>query len=148
MSFNPFRDRWPFGRTSTGYPHSLKDLAEDVSFEEVKEPAKKTIDKAARTKQLADEIQSKTSDLMKQNPIQALHVVVMFSAGAHWADEHSVSDFPTTAERNAAMRKEITRMLEVANEKGERNIMFDAISTALFANGAHWADENPAPTIN
>lgn len=95
MSFNPFRDRWPFGRTSTGYPHSLKDLAKDVPFEEVTEPAKKIIDEAARAKQIDDEIQSKTSDLMKQSPISALHVVVMFSAGAHWADEHPVCDFPT-----------------------------------------------------
>lgn len=38
-------------------------------------------------------------------------------------------------------------MLEGANDKGERSLMFDALSTALFADGARWADKNPAPTI-
>lgn len=89
MSFNPFRGRWPFGHTSTDYSNSLKDLAEDVPFVEVEEPSKKPqIDTKARAEQLAKASQEKVSELMEKSPVAALHVLVLFTAGAQWADEH------------------------------------------------------------
>lgn len=148
MSFNPFRGRWPFGRTSTGYPHSLKDLAEDVPFVEVEEPSKKPqIDTKARAEQVSKASREKVSEFMEKSPVAALHVLIMFSAGAQWADEHPESDFNNRPERVSALRTEVDTMLAGASGSNDRDFMFDAISYAIFADGVHWADKHPAPTL-
>lgn len=148
MSFNPFLGHWPFGRTSTGHPHSLKDLAEDVPFEEVEEPSKKPqIDKKARAEQVAKASEEKVSELMEKSPLAAFHALIMFSAGAKWGDEHPESDFNNRPERVSAMRAEVNSMLDEAIASDTRDFMLDAISHVIFASGVQWADKHPAPTL-
>lgn len=145
MFLNPFHGRWPFfGATDKKF--HLRELAEEVPFEELHETEKKAIDMTARAAQIAKELESKTSALLERSPFYALHVIAMFKAGATWADEHPVSDFNNRAERAAAMRNQLKNMLEGANAADD--YMFEALSYAIFADGAHWADNNPAPTIS
>lgn len=146
MSFNPFRDSWPFGRTSTGYPRSFKDNAEDVPFEEVKYPAKeRVIDEHARAAQIADAVLKETEDIMRKSPISGLLVASLFVSRAKWSDDNPVSKFSSDAERTSAMAKEVEQMQNAAEPSVRGDLMFSMILFMAFSKGAKWADQNPAP---
>lgn len=151
MSFNPFNGRMPFfGGRPSSFGMDLSDIAEDVPFEEVKsEPtkARPQIDKVARAAQVSAEVMSRFETLMEKDPINALLVSVLFSDGAKWADKHPVSEFGSVEAWKAAQRKKVADMLNEIPAAKKADAFIVMLHHAMFAEGAQWAIEIPAPTI-
>ena len=144
---NPFYGRWPFSSFGAESRKSrLHDLAEDVSFEEVKEsPKEPVIDEDARAAQIAAAALKETEDLMKKSPVSGLVATSLFVAGAKWSDENPANKFGSKAERTLAMAKEIEQMQEQAEPSSRRDLMFSMILFMAFSKGATWAESHPAP---
>ncbi len=151
MRFNPFNGRKPFfgGRPSFS-GMDLSDVAEDVPFEEVKSEhtkAQPQIDKVARGAQVSAEAMSRFEPLMEKDPMFALMVSVIFSAGAKWADKHPVSEFGSVEAWKAAQRKKTADMLNEIPAAKRADAFIVMLHHAMFAEGAQWAVETPAPTL-
>lgn len=149
MCFNPFK--WslrdlPDLELKTK-KSKLQDRAEDISFEEVKESSKKQpkIDEKKRAEQICKAAEEKTSGLMEKNPISGLLHMTTFMVGANWADEHPLSSYKYSSDWMAAQHEEVQRLVNKAS--GHKDYLFEAIVFATFANGAMWANDNPAPTL-
>ncbi len=129
-------------------PHNskLQDRAEDISFEEVKEETKEQpkIDEKARTKQIADAVDARLSDLVKKNPMAGLMYITSFITGANWADEHPLSNYNDRTAWLEAQHDEVQKLVKGASIKDH---LFEAVLFATFADGAMWANDNPAPTL-
>lgn len=135
-------------------PHNskLQDRAEDISFEEVKVETKEQqtkeqpkIDEPARAKQIAKAIDERVSELVKKSPSSGLLYITAFIAGANWADEHPRSNYNDRTAWIAAQHEEVQRLVKGASIS--KDYLFEAILFATFADGAMWANDNPAPTL-
>lgn len=140
-------------RSFMGFPpkpnnSKLQDRAEDISFEEVKESTTEQpkIDEAARAKQISKAIDERVSELVKKNPVGGLLSITAFSFGANWADEHPQSNYNDRTAWIAAQHEEVQKLLNGAHIS-KKDYLFEAILFATFADGAMWANENPAPTL-
>ncbi|MDE7136607.1 MAG: hypothetical protein K2N91_08230 [Muribaculaceae bacterium] len=151
MNFNFFNGRMPFfgGRPSFS-GMDLSDIAEDVPFEEVKSEQTKTqhkIDEVARGAQVSAVTMSRFGSFLEKAPMTALLLAVIFSAGAKWADQHPVSEFGGIEEWRAAQRKKIADMINELPDERKADAFIVMLHHAIFAEGAQWAIETPAPTI-
>lgn len=148
MCFNPFGgSRWPFFGSEPKTKNSkLQDRAEDISFEEVKESTTEQpkIDEKARAKQIADAVDARLSDLVQKNPMAGLMYVTSFITGANWADEHPLSNYNNRTAWLEAQHDEVQMLVKKASIKDR---LFETILFATFADGAMWANDNPAPTL-
>lgn len=149
MSFNPFR--WslsdlPDLKLNTK-KSNLQDRAEDISFEEVKESTNEQpkIDKEKRAEQICKAVEEKMSGLMEKSPIAGLLHMTTFIVGANWADEHPLSSYKDLSDWMAAQYEEAQKLVNKAS--GHKDYLFEPIVFATFANGAIWANDNPAPTL-
>lgn len=149
MCFNPFK--WslrdlPDLELKTK-KSKLQDRAEDISFEEVKESSKKQpkIDEKKRAEQIGKAVEEKISGLMEKSPISGLLHMTTFMVGANWADEHPLSNYKDRSDWMAAQHEEVQKIVNKAS--GHKDYFFEAIVFATFADGAMWANDNPAPTL-
>lgn len=149
MCFNPFSgSRWPFiGCAPETKKSKLQDRAEDISFEEVKESTKEEtkIDEDARARQISKAVQERMSDLLKKHPISGVLAMSMFLSGAYWADNHPLPSYKSRADWMKAQYDEVQRLVNKASIS--KDYLFEAILFATFADGAMWANDNPAPTL-
>ena len=149
MCFNQFGGfRWPyFGSEPKTKNSQLQDRAEDISFEEVKESTTEQpkIDEQARAKQIAKAIDERVSELVKKSPTSGLLYTTAFILGANWADEHPQSNYNDRTAWIAAQHEEVQRLVKGASTS--KDYLFEAILFATFADGAMWANDNPAPTL-
>lgn len=129
----------------------LQDRAVDVDFEDISGSSSQQpkIDKSTRAKQLSDAAEERGRELIKKNPMSGFLVMSMFLMGADWADEHPLSNYGSRAAWHEAQHEECRRILTEsgASTPNNSNILFDSIVFAVFADGALWANENPAPTL-
>lgn len=149
MCFNPFGgSRWPFFSSEPKTKNSkLQDRAEDISFEEVKESTTEQpkIDKEARAKQISKALAERVSELMGKSPTSGLLYMTAFISGANWADEHPQLNYNDRTAWIEAQREEVQRLVKRASIT--KDYLFEAILFATFADGAMWANDNPAPTL-
>lgn len=82
---------------------------------------------------------------MEKSPISGLLHMTTFMVGANWADEHPLSNYKDRSDWMAAQHEEVQKI--VNKTSGNKDYLFEAIVFATFANGAIWANENPAPTL-
>lgn len=143
--WSPFSDRAERRR------NPLQDRAVDVDFEDISESSTQQpkIDKSTRAKQIADAAEERGRELIKKSPMSGLLVMSMFVMGADWADEHPLSNYGNREAWLGAQHEECRRILTEsgASTPNNKNILFESIIFAVFANGALWANENPAPTL-
>lgn len=129
----------------------LQDRAVDVDFEDISGPSNQQpkIDKSARAKQIGDAAEKRVNNLIKESPMSALLMMSMFVVGANWADEHPLSAYDSRAAWHAAQHEELRRILTEsgASTPNNKDILFESIIFAVFADGAIWANKNPAPTL-
>ncbi len=148
MCFNPFSgSHWSFFGSEPKTKNSkLQDRAEDISFEEVKESTTEQpkIDEKARAKQIADAVDARLSDLVQKNPMAGLMYVTSFITGANWADEHPLSNYNDRTAWLEAQHDEVQKLVKRASINDR---LFETILFATFADGAMWANDNPAPTL-
>lgn len=148
MNFNFFGGNMP-RLDDLLYSGNSRNNVEDVDFEEVKsEPAKAQpqIDNVARYAQVSAEAMSRFESLMKEDPMSALLVSVIFKSGAKWADKHPVSEFGSVDAWKAAQRKKVTDMINGIPAEKKVDPFIVMLHHAMFAEGAQWAIETPAPT--
>ena len=136
---------WPFIGVADPHERKLQDSAEDVDFEDVKEEEKTQpeIDKEARAKQIAKAVEERVSDLLKKSPMTAILHMTTFIEGASWADEHPLSSYKNRTDWIAAQHAEVRDLMSKASIANEP--LFEAILFLTFADGARWANDNPAP---
>ncbi len=103
--------------------------------------------KVARGAQVSAEAMSRFEPLMEKDPMFALMVSVIFSAGAKWADKHPVSEFGSVEAWKAAQRKKAADMLNEIPAAKRADAFIVMLHHAMFAEGAQWAVETPAPTL-
>lgn len=143
---NPFsKTGWPFIGVTEPHERKLQDSAEDVDFEDVKEDEKTQpeIDKEARAKQIAKAVEERVSDMLNKNPMAGVLYMTTFIEGASWADEHPLSSYKSRTDWFEAQRAEVGKLLNGASVT--KDFFFEAILSATFADGARWANDNPAP---
>lgn len=149
MCFNPFK--WSLrdlpGLERNTKKSNLQDRAEDISFEEVDESTNEQpkIDEKKRVEQIGKAVEEKMSGLMEKSPIAGLLHMTTFIVGANWADEHPLSSYKDHSDWMAAQYEEVQKLVNKAS--GHKDYLFETIVFATFANGAMWANENPAPTL-
>ena len=141
--WSPFFDRADCRR------NPLHIRAVDVDFEDISESSTQQpeIDKSTRANQIADAAEERGRKLIKESPMSGLLIVSVFALGAIWADEHPLSTYGSRAAWHEAQHEECRRILtesgaSIANNK---DILFETLLFAVFADGALWANENPAP---
>lgn len=129
----------------------LQDRAVDVDFEDISESStqQSKIDKSTRAKQIADAAEERGRELIKKRPMSGLLVMTMFILGANWADEHPLSTYGSWAAWHEAQHEECRRLLTEsgASTPNNKDILFESIIFVVFADGALWANGNPAPTL-
>lgn len=129
----------------------LQDRAVDVDFEDISESSTQQpkIDTSTRAKQIADAAEERGRELIKKKPMFGLLVASMFALGATWADEHPLSNYGSRKAWLVAQHEECLRILTESGASTPNNsdILFESIVFAVFADGALWANENPAPTL-
>lgn len=133
----------------TGRKTRSQERAEDVTFTDIFDSPDNTpkIDRNARARQLSDAIGKRATDLAKSDPIAALSFVTLFSAGAHWADKNPVCKFLNRKAWIDAQRAEVNKLIENSSANSSPDLVFETVLLAMFAEGANWADNNPAPTL-
>ncbi len=143
--WSPFFGRAEFRR------NPLQERAVDVDFEDISESSTQQpkIDKSTRAKQIADAAEERIRELIKKSPMSGLLMASMFVVGATWADEHPLSNYGSRVAWHEAQHEECRRLLTEsgASTPNNKDILFESIIFAVFADGALWANENPAPTL-
>ena len=136
-----------FGNVDEAKKSNLQDRAEDVPFEEVKEPTKEQpkIDEKARAEQISKAVEEQVSGLLEKSPTSALLYITAFISGADWSDRHPMSSYNSRIDWMEAMRAEVQKLLNEASKK--KDYLIEALFFATFAHGAKWANEHPAPTV-
>ncbi len=129
----------------------LQERAVDVDFEDISESSTQQpkIDASTRAKQIADAAEERSRELIQKSPMFGLLMASMFVEGVTWADEHPLSNYGSRAAWRGAQHEECRRILTEsgASTSNNKNILFETIIFAVFADGALWSNENPAPTL-
>lgn len=124
----------------------LHNRAVDVDFEDISESSTQQpkIDKSTRAKQIADAAEERARKLIKESPMSGLLIMSMFVVGAIWADEHPLSTYDSRAAWFEAQLEECRRILTEsgASTANNKDILFETLIFAVFADGARWANEN------
>lgn len=129
----------------------LQDRAVDVDFEDISESSTQQpkIDTSSRAKQIADVAEEQHRKLIEKNPMTGLLGMSMFVMGAQWADEHPLSTYDSRGAWLGAQHEECVRILTEsgATTSNNKDILFEHLVFVMFAQGALWANEHPAPTL-
>lgn len=131
--------------------HILSDDIEDVDYVDVSEPqpepkAKRSYDKAARDKEIADQ----ASEFVKKrsqglSPMVDLFVMSCFIHAAKWTDGHPLSSFGSSHDQYLAIKAEIERDNDDIYRKSGRKIdsMVCFLELSATEIARRWANENP-----
>lgn len=132
---------------------TLSDDIEDVEYVDVSESPEITgkdrqslsYDKEARDAEIFEYASKKKPRNSKKNdPYFELSFGVLFSIGAHWADDNPISKFHNLFERTNAFLEEIDKIQkEMESNAGKKLPDLSMILICSVSLGFHWADKNP-----
>lgn len=129
----------------------ISDDIEDVEYVDVSdhqpEPqAKRSYDKAARQKEIADQ----ASEFVKKrpkglNPMVELLVMACFVHAAEWTDDHPLSSFGSSHDQYLAIKAEIERDNDEIYRKTGKKVdsMVHLLELSVSVVALRWANENP-----
>ena len=132
--------------------HILLDDIEDVEYADVSEAQKASgnnrknlsYDKHARDLEIFKHADKKAKELKKDDPYFELSFGILFSAGAHWADDNPISKYKTTLERATAFSEEVDNIQkEMESKAGKRLPELHVFTICATSLGFHWANKNP-----
>ena len=130
----------------------LSDDIEDVEYVDVSEAQKATgnnrknmsYDKHARDLEIFEYSTKRAKEFKKDDPYFELSFGVLFSIGAHWADDNPISKFHNPLARVSAFSEEVSNIQKEMESKAGKKLqdlhLFIICTTSL---GFHWADKNP-----
>lgn len=142
----------PFGFKASPRQTILSDDIEDVDYVDISDINKtsgesrksQSYDKKARDLEIFEYSTKRAKEFKKDDPYFELSFGVLFSIGAHWADDNPISKYKNSLERVTAFSEEVDNIQKKMESKAGKELPELNVFTICAASlGFHWANDNP-----